>query len=206
MENWKSVFEWSSVVLLAFTFLAGAGVVFTSSIVNKRQAQTILGLKKDASDAKKAQQEVEISLADAKTKQAEAEKSLLELQQLIHEPRTLDETKGAAILDAREKGSVQILFVAGDEPKNLANKISVILSAHGWTVTSINMGISSIPPGIEVGVSSEDSKVGEEAPEPVKTLCSFLSESVERNPSLRAISDKGLPKNSTPRIIVGPKY
>src|SRR5438105_1141197 len=83
VESLKSFFEWSSVGLLALTFIAGAGVVITSRIVNKRQEETIIELQKSASDAKSAQQQVEISLADSKTKQAEAEKELLALKQRV---------------------------------------------------------------------------------------------------------------------------
>src|SRR5207245_858614 len=52
VETLNSFFEWSSVGLLALTFIAGAGTVITSRIVNRRQASTILALQKSASDAK----------------------------------------------------------------------------------------------------------------------------------------------------------
>ncbi len=83
IETWKSLFEWSSVGLLALTFVAGAGTLITTQIINRRQAAVILDLEKSAADAKAVQQKVEIELAKAKTKQAEAEKALLELQNLI---------------------------------------------------------------------------------------------------------------------------
>jgi hypothetical protein len=204
--GWFHIVGLISAFLLGFGFIAALISVGLSWKLNDELQSELVRLNTDLTNAQTAQGRVETELAEAKTKQAEAERALLELQQLIREPRTLDETKAAAILDAGAKGLVQILFVAGDEPKNLANKISAILSTHGWTVTAVNIGISSIPPGIEVGVSSEDSKEGEETPESVKTLCNFLSESVERNPSVRAVSDKGLPKNSPTRILVGTKY
>ena len=71
VESWNAFFEWASVVLVAFTVVAGAGTVITSRAVNKRQAQTILDLQKAASNAKASQQRVEIDLSKALTKQAE---------------------------------------------------------------------------------------------------------------------------------------
>src|SRR5437660_784386 len=97
VENLNSFFEWSSVVLLALTFIAGAGTVITSRIVNRRQAATILGLQTAASEAKAAQQHVEIDLAKAREAQAKAESesqlSLLRLNRFVREPRTVDHKK-----------------------------------------------------------------------------------------------------------------
>ena len=44
VESFHSLFEWSSVLLLALTFVAAAGTVITSRIINQKQAEKILSL------------------------------------------------------------------------------------------------------------------------------------------------------------------
>jgi len=53
VESWHSVFEWLSIILVAGTVIAGAGAIITSRIINKRQAEKILGLERANIDAQK---------------------------------------------------------------------------------------------------------------------------------------------------------
>ena len=148
VESLKSFFEWSSVGLLALTFVAGAGVVITSRIVNKRQEETIIGLQKSASDAKTAQQQVEISLADAKTKQADAEKELLALKQRVMReklPRWARLQPLGEYVTGKPAGIVEIVFVPEDgEAQKTALGIEAHLSADGkWKLLRNARPISS---------------------------------------------------------------
>jgi hypothetical protein len=140
VENLKSVFEWSSVSLLALTFVAGAGVVITSRIVNKRQEETIIGLQTSASDAKAAQQKVEIDLgntqkevADARKKQAEAEADLVRLNEAVKRqnlPRFAFLHPLSEFLKGKPTGTVEIIFLPGDkEASETALWLEGILSA-----------------------------------------------------------------------------
>jgi hypothetical protein len=70
---------------------------------NKRQAKELLKLQTE--------------LSQARTKQAQAERSLLELKELIREPRTVDEQRAHEILDWGEKGSVDIFFSLVGPPR-----------------------------------------------------------------------------------------
>jgi len=90
--TWENVYWLSQLLLVAFAGLA----LVSGRIVNNRQAAQSLTLQTE--------------LATARRKQAEAEKSLLELQQPVREPRTIDEQRAHEILDWGEKGSVEIFF------------------------------------------------------------------------------------------------
>jgi len=99
--TWENVYWLSQLLLVAFAGLA----LVSGRIVNNRQAAQSLTLQTE--------------LATARRKQAEAEKSLLELQQPVREPRTIDEQRAHEILDWGEKGSVEIFFSMLLAPGNL---------------------------------------------------------------------------------------
>ncbi len=103
VEGLKTIFDWAAVILLFLTFASGFGVLVTSNIINKRQAEQlrrfdsdltsakielgkqqeraanadarVAGLEKEASDATAAQQRVETELAKQKERTASAEKA-----------------------------------------------------------------------------------------------------------------------------------
>jgi len=168
-------------------------------------------LEKAASDAKAAQQRVETELATAKTRQAEAERSLLELQQLLKEPRSIDRDRAKEILEHGSKASVDIVRVPhNQDAENLANQLGSLLTEHGWKVLSIQQTVAGgySQPGItlEVGVEGVDTNRSPESlPEPANTLYRFLHEAVKLNPSVRVIA---YPKVSQEKLLisVGPKY
>ena len=131
-------------------------------------------------------------VSDAKTKQAKAEKSLLELQQQINEPRVLDTAIANKILDSGGKGSVQFGFVAtSDEAGKLADELAKIFTDHGWTVDSaVNPMIGSPPPppGVSIWIKGGRTALEkmtplgiEHLPEPAKTLYELLDEAIIGN-------------------------
>jgi len=103
VEGLKTAFDWMAVILLFLTFAAGAGVLITGNIINRRQEDKlrtfdsdltsaksalakqqeraanadarVAGLEKDASDAKTAQQQVETELAKQRERTASSEKA-----------------------------------------------------------------------------------------------------------------------------------
>jgi hypothetical protein len=66
VESWKSVCDVLAVALLFLTFLAGAGVLFTGSIINGRQTQRLRTFDVDLTAAK-------TELATQQTRAAKAE-------------------------------------------------------------------------------------------------------------------------------------
>jgi hypothetical protein len=173
VESWHSFFEWSSVALVALTVVAGAGALITARIVNDRQTEKIRNL--------------DIDVANARTKQAEAERSLLDLQRLIREPRTIDEQRANEILDWGEKGAVKIWYsMIGDEPSHLAKRLAKTLSSHGWQILSVEPVIPGVRKTgilIQAHGDSTASFIGKdwpEAPEPAKTLQRLLVEPLRK--------------------------
>ncbi len=224
IETWKSLFEWSSVGLLALTFVAGAGTLITTQIINRRQAAVILDLEKSAADAKAVQQKVEIELAKAKTKQAEAEKALLELQNLIREPRALNIEHAAQLLENAIQtesmasqgtgvGTVdEISFVLNNqEAGNLARPIGDLLRQHGWDVPAQPFPAISDPPpapGIFITVHGETrGRVtnAEYLSGPEGTLFRVLEYALHGNPALLMTSEPNKAPD-TIGIFIGPKY
>ena len=112
----------------------------TLATVNERT----LTLQKAATDAKAAQQKVEIDLGEQKEKTADAEKSLLELQ-IRMQPRRISPEQRArliAILAQGPKGKVSINCVLGDgEGHTFANDIDDVLKASGWETTGVNQAV-----------------------------------------------------------------
>jgi hypothetical protein len=161
----KSVLDILTVVLLGLTFFAGAGVLITGNIINKRQSDQlktfdsditkaksdlatqqeraataegkIAGLQKDASDAKTAQQEVETDLEKQKEKTAAAEKRLLELAER-QSPRFVRKDAISSLLRGKATGTVTILYQPNDpEAYWFAFSLMGEISQGGWKVPSL---------------------------------------------------------------------
>jgi|GEM_PF-6855135 len=147
---------------------------------------------------------------EQREKAAAAEKSLLELQQLIKEPRTIDRQTADKILVAGSKGSVDIGFVTNtDEPAKLGAALRDLLASNGWAIAYFHaFGGSPVTPGIKIFISG--SVYGEvvppdKIPEPAKTLYECLRASVKDNPSLEVLTTTGIP-NELIRVRICPKY
>ena len=54
LDEWNTILQVASVVVLGATFLIGAGALWTSYVVNKRQAERIATLERDTADALKS--------------------------------------------------------------------------------------------------------------------------------------------------------
>jgi hypothetical protein len=198
LDNW---YWWSQIAVVvagAVALLTGKWVNDRQSGENKRQAKELLKLQTD--------------LSQARTKQAEAERSLLELKELIREPRTVDEQRAHEILDWGEKGSLDIFFsLVGDEPENLAKKLATTLNAHGWRILSVQ---HAIPVALRTGIlitaygESKAAFVGAgwaEAPEPAKTLHRLLVEAVVGNPVVETRISPDQPKDKL-AVTIAAKY
>lgn len=109
----------------------------------------ITGLQKDASDAKAAQQRVEIELAKQQERAAKAEKDLIEVQERIkHRNLTPDQQK-ELIAELKpfsdQEIDVFVLSDAGDEVGHISEQIVSVLKKSGWLVRIGN--------GSEVGIA-----------------------------------------------------
>jgi hypothetical protein len=199
VEAWHSIFEWSSIGLVALTVVAGAGALITARIVNNRQTERIRNL--------------DIDVANARTKQAEAEKSLLELQRLIQEPRTIDRKLALEILTNGPRGSVKVLFaVSNEDASRLASFLCPLLSDSGWTVTACDEGVGIEPTiGICIELNGEGWDTKPESPtfgilpEPARTLEKALQQSVKGNSKFTLRGNRSLAKDELV-LFIGAKY
>jgi hypothetical protein len=163
VESVHSLFEWAGVLLLAFTFVAGFGIVITSRIINRKQAQTILELSNAANESKEAQQKVEVQLAESRTKQAEAERMLLEIQERFT-PRTLTGDRREQFVKSLEnapRGKIEASAITGDpEAFTFATQIWETLRDAGFDVgprLGSVMVFGSPPVGVLVGIKDINS-------------------------------------------------
>jgi hypothetical protein len=201
----------ASLVTLFFTWALWKYSNRQQDAVKAEANERTLKLERDATDSKAAQQRVETELAEARTKQAEAERSLLELQQLLKEPRTIDIERAKKILGSGSKGSVTIFRVPNNQDaENLAKQIEALLTEYGWKVGSILEAIAGgySQPGIklEIGVMGANTDgTPESLPEPANTLYRFLHESVKLNPSVLVEAYPNVSQDKL-QISVGPKY
>lgn len=107
--------SWACVLL---TLLFGALSLVGSREANRRQSLQVLSLEKDT--------------ADAKTRQADAERRLEEVKR-IAEPRQLDEAKFVAALKDKAKGTVKLVYKSDDtEAFGFALQLLTAFQKAGW--------------------------------------------------------------------------
>jgi hypothetical protein len=84
VEVWKSVFDTAAVILLFLTFLAGAGVLLTGNVINRRQETKLGKFSKDLTDAETAlaKQQERAANAEANIAFAQAETERLRNENL----------------------------------------------------------------------------------------------------------------------------
>jgi len=117
-------------------------------------------LERVASDSKTAQQRVEIQLAAARTAQAAAEQSLLEIQERIKWRDLVDRAKFVAFLKQYKSGPVLIRCSSGNvEARNFVVEIDSALKEAGWQESSVNIRDIMIPEpiGLIFWIHSADS-------------------------------------------------
>src|SRR5260370_29224186 len=118
VELWKTLFDWATVVLIAFTVVSGAGALITGDIITKRL------------EAKLHQFGMDLEKQKGETAIAQAEVLRLQQQRL---PRTLkfDSNESLQALIASLKHTpftAEILCKKGDvEPSWLADQIRDVL-------------------------------------------------------------------------------
>jgi hypothetical protein len=198
LDTW---YLWSQIAVV----LCGASALILGKMVNDRQsekndaqAKQILGLQTD--------------LEKQREKTALAQKSALETERLIKEPRTIDRKRVDEIVDWGAKGSLDIAFsMIGDEPGNLARQLAEILYTHGWQILSVTPAIvPAEKPGIVIRVYGDTKGIivatnWADAPEPAKTLHRLLVEALIGNPMVETRVSSDRPKDKL-EVTIGGKY
>lgn len=147
LNDWYSFFQGGSVVLLLVTCVFGAGAVLTGLRVNR--------------EASAALRRTEMELATQQERAADAERRLLELQEIAR-PRTIDADARAKIIESLQLGGQRdapmvIEFVSGStrEPYNFAVAIRDVISAAGWPRPTLDGGpaVGAPPFGLSIRIS-----------------------------------------------------
>ncbi|HYR22290.1 MAG TPA: hypothetical protein VEP30_05130 [Chthoniobacterales bacterium] len=193
--SWDTVYSLSQIVAVCF-----AGVALVSGlVVNKRQAKELVQLK--------------IDLADAKTKQADAEKSLRELSDFATEQRSVSFDKAKEILQKGPKGSVEIVPLEGSVESNfLAEQLQLIFNKNGWKVSMrkagtdeiINAGIAVVTGSRSDGSFDKDWVL--QLDEPANTLRTLLTTCVSGNARGGSFRTDSRMAKDTSVVLIGPKY
>jgi hypothetical protein len=133
LESWKVFFEVGGIVLLALTFVFGAG----AWLVNNRLS---LVQTKELEDFKLTFQEEQQKTASAQEEAAKAQLALKQYQDVIARsvnPRHLDSERFIKLLSGKPKGTVEIWYEPGDtEAYDFANELDQSLRGAGWGVRS----------------------------------------------------------------------
>lgn len=131
LEHWKDFFEIGGVTLLFLTFVFGAGALFTTSKLNKRQAASL--------------RDFEIRLQKEQQKTAAAEQATAEAQLALRKytnPRwrnlTIDAKEFKKSLQGKPTSKFEILYPREDEEAyTFALVLSEMLKSVGWTLAEI---------------------------------------------------------------------
>jgi len=121
VNDWYWACQVISLVLLAGTVILGAGALLAGRVLNNRQAAQILGLQ--------------TGLTVAKTKQREAERTLLEIQERFAPRRITDEqlkTLADALSNARKRKIIVGVSPVDPEAFAFASRIDGALRVAGY--------------------------------------------------------------------------
>lgn len=115
VEALKSLFDVLTVVLLGFTFLAGAGVLITGNIINKRQSEQLKAFDSDMTKAKS-------ELATQQERAAKAEGNIVLAEQHAAEANAKAEGFRLDIANANERaGKAQASLALAEQHAAEAN-------------------------------------------------------------------------------------
>jgi len=176
LEWWKAFFEIGGVVLLLLTFAFGAGALLVNNRLGAIQDAQLRQFDKDLTDAKTklvGQQVLasdaaakvaglEQDAANAKTRAATAERSLLELQQRLAHRRIDKPTQDKLIGALRPfAGATVLVMKLGEaEAAAYADDVIAVLQGAGWVVRVSVAGVMSPPPYGLICKIDESTKAG----------------------------------------------
>ena len=137
LEFWVDMSNLGVAIALALSFIFGGASLYLSRRLGKvKDAQS--AQEKAVSDERMLALDKEV--AEARTKQAEAERALLELQERM-KPRHLTPEQRARLLEilkATTKGNIKVsCAVSNEESCAFAVELANLLKAAGWSVTGV---------------------------------------------------------------------
>jgi hypothetical protein len=159
LEFWNTIFQWGAVGLVALTFVFVAGAVWTSNLINERQATRLATLESDLA---------RLSSFGGQARAA-APPVAASPDAPARPPRTLDATARAELLDAlrrvQPEGPLEIRFVSGgnNEAVAFARALANVIEEAGWPLAGDSTGapIGEPPVGLLV-------RIGDRGPVPAR--------------------------------------
>lgn len=168
LEDWNTVFQFGSAILLGLTFLFGTAAILTGQILSRRQEARIASAQWDAAQAneraaeaeagtatalvetaaiKERANKLELEAAKQRERAARAEKELLELQQRLAWRTFTTEQKRRFIAELSQfRGTRVVLLRIGDMEADLfARQIISILREAKWSLTENFAGVLGPP-------------------------------------------------------------
>lgn len=217
LEDWNTVFQFGSAILLGLTFVFGVGAIITAHVLNKRLEARIAATGLTAAEAHERAGRLEVEAATQRERAATAEKQLLGLQRRL-QPRRVPPSL-IEFLRGKATGTVEFFFKDEDNEAHMfAIGLQAALKAAGWNVRApepLKGSGKVLPswPGAPLSPSGGGyggdvmvlTRVIEPEPYLGDTPFSALAGALLTTEfGLAAHADKSLPANSF-RIIVGAK-
>lgn len=147
--SWDNV-NWASQLLLVI--FAGIALV-SGTIVNRRQSREI-------TSANERTAKLEKEVAQARTRQADAERELIELQEKLRPRHLLERNKFVSFLKEYKSGPLEIQYSGNDvESRAFASEIEAAFKDAGWSEVHVNNNVLIFPQpvGLRLRVKSADS-------------------------------------------------
>lgn len=151
VELWKAIFDWSAVILVGLTMIAGAGALITGKKISDLQSEQLQkfdsGLTKAKSDL--ATQQERAAAADAQVAGLVRENLILQ-QKLAN--RRISKEQHKILVDFLSKRPGQIIIeTMGDSESGLfASDILKTFEDSGWTIGGKNFPLGVIWTGLIV--------------------------------------------------------
>jgi hypothetical protein len=167
LEELNRILQFASVVVLGLTFAIGAGAVWTSYLIGKRQEERTAKALADAAKANERAGKLELEAAQQRERAANAERELLEMQERMT-PRRLTAKQRSHMSEALKKGEGRVQkkqFAIwwpqhSPEPEQFARDIIGVFEAAGWTVVAPLTFLSvyaPVPVGVVIAATAEAS-------------------------------------------------
>ena len=160
-ELLKTIFDWSAVILVFLTFVAGAGALITGNIINERQAEKLRQFDKDLTTAK-----TDLGKQQERVETIRGENLRLEKELLLMGPRAnlvsmkRDELLKSLEPFAGQKLDVRCLGILGslngvplgsrtiaDERDGLASSLIEIFKQAGWIAPTVPLSSGPVSGG-----------------------------------------------------------
>lgn len=215
LEDWNTIFQFASAVLLGLTFAVGAGAIITGYFLGKNQAERIAGTEHAAAEANKRAAEagegtakaladaasaneragkLELEASSQRARAAKAEHDLLVLQQRLASRRIGANEHSALVASLKPfaGSTVEITRLGDSEAGQFADDLIQVFTESGWNLRTRRTGMIA-PPAYGLSCSvNEESAAGKAVAAALRTL---PTAHIQSSPNLAIVA----------RVLVGLK-